>query len=353
MVGTTPTWNGAGIKGTVTPVEFADAIGGADNFTVTINGNFKITITDGATKVADFNRLGGPVVEPPAVTYDLPEWRFFSNAWENTVPTIQGVDGELVLTVAGTNFNENWKLQVIQDAYAPYFGGADNEGHMQLEAGKTYQVSFDAKAFKAGEITLAIGHAVGGWNPYYVEALDVTTTMETITTEFTIDPLTDVTNLAQFKLEMGTFFNGAPEGSTFVLDNVLIEEKVVEAFVATELIVNGTMDDVEYFTSYSFVGAATGAGWANGAAGYALAYDATTEEYTFTGLVLTADLFRITITGTWGGNIGFSKLTTVPTGFTAGSADDNISVGAEGVGTYDVLLVFVDDVAQLTFTKTS
>jgi hypothetical protein len=113
------------------------------------------------------------------------------------------------------------------------------------------------------------------------------------------------------------------------------------------------MDDVTYFTSYSFVGAATGAGWSNGAEGFALAYDAESGEYTYTGLVLTADLFRLTITGTWGGNIGFSKLTAVPTGFTAAAEDDNIQVGEDGVGTYDVLLVFVDDVAELTFTKTA
>jgi hypothetical protein len=353
MVGTSPSWNGTSILGTITPAEYDDAVGGSDNFIVATNGNYKLTLIDGETDVLNIERLGDPIIAPPSVTYDLPEWRVFKNDWAGSAASIQGVDGELVMTVENAVFSENWNLQVIQDAFAPHFGGADNEGHMQLEAGKTYRVAFDAKASVAGNINLAIGHAGGGWTPYYTELLPVTTELQEFETEFTLASDGNFTTLAQFKLEMGNLFAGAAAGSTFTLDNVVIEEKVDELFVATDLIVNGTMDKVVYFTSYSFVGAATGAGWNNGAAGYALAYNATTKEYTFTGLVLTADLFRITITGTWGGNIGFSKLTAVPTGFTAAAEDDNIAVSAEGVGTYNVLLVFVDDVAQLTFTKTA
>jgi hypothetical protein len=358
MAGTIPTWNGASIKGTVLPVDFELGIGGSDNFEVTINGNYSVTIDDSVTPVkANFVRLGNPIVTPPAVTYDLPEWRVFKNDWAGSAASHQGVDGELVMTVENASFSsapaDNWQLQVIQDAFAPHFGGADNQGHMQMVAGKSYRVSFDAKASVAGNITLAIGHAVGAWTPYHTASLAVTTTMKEFTSEFTLDAAGTFTTPAQFKLEMGNLFSGAVAGSTFTLDNVLIEEKVNTDYVSTDLIVNGEMDKVVYFTSYSFVGAATGAGWNNGAAGFALAYDATKEEYTFKGLVLTADLFRITITGTWGGNIGFSKLTTVPTGFTAATEDDNIQVGAEGVGTYDVLLVFVEGVAKLTFTKTA
>jgi hypothetical protein len=105
--------------------------------------------------------------------------------------------------------------------------------------------------------------------------------------------------------------------------------------------------------SYSLVGEATLAGWNNNADGFELTYNSTTGEYTFEDLVLTAGLFRILETGTWGGNIGFSKLSAPVTGFTAGDNDDNILVGVDGVGTYDVKLVFVNTVAELTFTKVS
>ena len=106
--------------------------------------------------------------------------------------------------------------------------------------------------------------------------------------------------------------------------------------------------------SYSLVGEATLAGWNNNALGFGLTYNSTTGEYTFEDLILTAGLFRVLETGTWGGNIGFSKLSAPVTGFTAGGGtDDNILVGTDGVGTYDVLLVFVGTVAELTFTKVS
>jgi hypothetical protein len=175
-------------------------------------------------------------------TYALPQWRVFKNDWEGSVASHEGVDGELVMTVTNANFSQNWQLQIIQDKFAPHFGGTtDNEGHMQLVAGKTYRVSLDVRSSIAGDITLAIGHAGGGWTPYEVSTLSVTNQTQTLTHEFTLDAAGDFTTLAQFKLEMGNLFAGAAAGSTFTLDNVIIEEKVGDDYVATDLIVNGTM----------------------------------------------------------------------------------------------------------------
>jgi hypothetical protein len=102
-------------------------------------------------------------------------------------------------------------------------------------------------------------------------------------------------------------------------------------------------------TPYNIVGDVTS--WNNNNASFKLSYDEVTSTYSFTGLVLPTGLFRIVESGTWGPNIGFSNLTAVPTGFTAHSNDNNISVSEEGVGTYNVTLVFEGTTAQLTLTK--
>jgi hypothetical protein len=102
-------------------------------------------------------------------------------------------------------------------------------------------------------------------------------------------------------------------------------------------------------TPYNIVGDVTS--WNNNNPSFKLSYDEVTSTYSFTGLVLPTGLFRIVESGTWGPNIGFSNLTAVPTGFTAHSNDNNISVSEEGVGTYNVTLVFEGTTAQLTLTK--
>jgi azurin len=75
MVGTIPTWNGASIKGTVLPADSADAISGSDNFEVTVNGNYSVTIDDSVSPLkANFVRLGAPVVRVPAPETDPANW---------------------------------------------------------------------------------------------------------------------------------------------------------------------------------------------------------------------------------------------------------------------------------------
>ncbi|MFH5881047.1 immunoglobulin-like domain-containing protein, partial [Liberiplasma polymorphum] len=169
-------------------------------------------------------------------------WRAFTNFWEGSEGEITVVDGELVFDISIISvMDENWKLQIIQDAFA-LGTGADNEGSIQFEAGKTYRVTFDARASVAGDFTLAIGHSGGGWTAYHMATLGVTTETQTFTVEFTLDdPEMDYTTLAQFKLEMGLLFAGETSGQ-FILDNVLIEVLVDLDYVDAELIINGTFD---------------------------------------------------------------------------------------------------------------
>jgi hypothetical protein len=185
---------------------------------------------------------------PPTLEY--PGWRVFVNDWEGSAAGFELVDGELVMTVTSANFHSNWTLQIIQDAFALGYG-EDNVGHMMLEAGQTYRVTFDAKASVAGQVTLAIGHSETGWTEYFAQpGVEITTEMQTFEVEFTLDAEGNFDVPAQFKLEMGLLFAGQEVPQTFTLDNVMIEMHDGEAFVETDLIFNGTMDDAPAHLPY-------------------------------------------------------------------------------------------------------
>ncbi len=199
------------------------------------------TISDEAGNITTAESNVKVVVLNPDL-YELPEYRTFLNSWEGTVGMIQGLNGQLLLTLSNINTWENWQIQIIQDAYA-LGTGEDNEGSMQFEADKTYRVSFDAKSTTAGDITVAIGHAGGGWTPYHEEIVSVTNDMDTYTFTFTTDDAeADYSVLAQFKLEMGLLYSGLTTEQTFVLDNLIIEVLEGEDYVDAEMIVNGTME---------------------------------------------------------------------------------------------------------------
>jgi len=170
-------------------------------------------------------------------------WRAFYNDWEGTAAYAEVVDGEYVLNLENiAAMDENWKIQVIQDAYA-LSTGEDNEGSMEFAEGETYRVTFDARASVAGDITLAIGHAGDGWTPYYMEDISITTDMDTYTVEFTLDDDdVDYSVPAQFKFEMGLLFAGEEAPQYFALDNVMIEIEVDGEFVDAGLVVNGTFE---------------------------------------------------------------------------------------------------------------
>ena len=182
-------------------------------------------ISDDAERAADFG------------------WRLFLNDWDGTEGTLSAAGGELTLNLTNINVSENWQVQIIQDAVA-LGTGEDDAGSLNLEAGKTYRVSFNAHASVAGEATLVISHAVGGFNPYIMEVFNVTEESERIVIEFTLDDdAIDYSVPAQFKLEMGLLFAGLEEGS-FTLSDVVIEVQEEDAFVETNLIVNGQFTEI-------------------------------------------------------------------------------------------------------------
>jgi hypothetical protein len=206
---------------------------------VVMTYSLKIGATEYGTGTVEYTVLKADKV---IVDYALPEYRAFANTWDGSAANIVGREGELILTATAINVWEGWQIQVIQDATA-ISGAADNTGHMQLVAGKSYRVMFDAYASVAGNIKLAIGHSTA-WVPYYEQAgIAVTTEKQTFTIDFTLSAEGTFTTPAQFKLELGTLFAGKTAPQWFALDNVVIKELVGEAYVATELILNGTMDE--------------------------------------------------------------------------------------------------------------
>jgi hypothetical protein len=75
MLGTTPTWLGApNVDITLLPSATPVTIGGTDNFTVSVHGNYKVTLVNGAKPAVTFNRLGNPIVPPPAPEVDPANW---------------------------------------------------------------------------------------------------------------------------------------------------------------------------------------------------------------------------------------------------------------------------------------
>ncbi len=200
------------------------------------------TVSDEAGNVATVTRII-TVIEPDD-SMQLPQypgWRLFINDWDGSAADMTFEDNVMSVELTNINFWENWQLQIIQDAYAMGLGDVD-EGSLYLEAGQTYRVTFDAMASVEGDVTLAIGHQVGGWHPYFVkDDITVTTTMETHEIIFTLDAEGDYSVPAQFKLEMAMLFSGLEAPQSFHLTNVQIDVLEDEAYVATDLIFNGHM----------------------------------------------------------------------------------------------------------------
>jgi len=209
----------------------------------TVAGTYHLvyTVSDAAGNEVTAESNVMIIVANPGL-YALPEWRAFLNDWEGTAGMLEGLDGQLQLTLTTINAYAGWNIQIIQDAFS-LGTGADNVGSMQLEADKTYKITFDAKASVAGDVNVAVGHGFDGWVPFNEEVVAVTTEMATYTVTFTTDDVAaDYTVPAQFKLELGTLFNGQAPDQTFVLDNVMIEVLNVDVYEDAELIENGTME---------------------------------------------------------------------------------------------------------------
>ena len=152
-------------------------------------------------------------------------WELWFQDWGDApTVTLDRTNGTFDLTIdkAGEAF---WAVQFNQ--------------LVDLEAAKTYTLSFDAKATAARNInvevlgTSLLGDAKADFN--------LTTEMQT----FTVDVVTvDAVNGAKLSFELGN--TGSFAAGTVSLDNISIKEKDVAE--APELVVNGDATTVPYFT---------------------------------------------------------------------------------------------------------
>ena len=189
--------------------------------------------------------------------FDITGWRSFAADWDGNFAhlTVENGQGILNVTQIG-DLSENWKLQVIQDAYA-LGTGVDNQGSFVFEAGKSYRLAFDAKASVAGTINVAIGRGLGGWMGYYTELVAITTDMDSYHVDFTLSAEGDYSALAQVKFEVGTVFAGQTAPQTFTYDNVVLYELVEADYVNTNQVVNGTLDQVVGWNLFQMGGEGT------------------------------------------------------------------------------------------------
>jgi hypothetical protein len=149
MVGTIPTWNGASIKGTVLPVASELGIGGSDNFEVTINGNYSVTIDDSVTPVkANFVRLGDPIVAPPAPEVDPANWKIVGSL---TTPAWTPSNNSLALTpVTGVAGAYSIDLDLVLNA------------EFKVKTGDTWETGRDLGFDKVTSVTTGLFSNVGG-----------------------------------------------------------------------------------------------------------------------------------------------------------------------------------------------
>ena len=91
MLGTAPTYLGVqNVDITLLPTGTpppAATIGGSDNFTVSVHGSYKVTVVNGGAKPAvTFNRLGDPIVPPPAPEVDPANWFLVGSITDDGTP---------------------------------------------------------------------------------------------------------------------------------------------------------------------------------------------------------------------------------------------------------------------------
>ena len=205
------------------------------------------TVSDEAGNVTEVNRII-TVAEPDEETEIGADygWRMFLNDWDGTAGSMDVVDGELALTVDNANISANWNVQIIQDTIA--LNTSDEEkGEIELEAGKTYRVTFDARSSVEGEGSVLLGHSPDSWVGYMTETFTVTEDMQTFSFEITLDDDDlDYSTEAMFKFELGDLFADIDDSETFTVDNIMLEVKDDDdVFVDTEQIINGSFELVD------------------------------------------------------------------------------------------------------------
>ena len=171
-------------------------------------------------------------------------------------------------------------------------------------------------------------------------------------------PIVSASDLKNYSTQ--TFFDMAYQQTFSISTNRTLSMTVamkLESLRVSYNAANSTnLADQGGYRDFTFAGTATQAGWVNNSTALKLNYSSATGKYTFSGLVLSAGTFRVIELNNFDTfNVGFPNLTSVPTGFTAGGADNNIDVASGGAGTYNVELSFErvesSTVNRLTFVK--
>lgn len=158
--------------------------------------------------------------------FNVDGWSVWSQDWDqgSGIPTVTAgiVNGEYVVTTDLLG-DANWAIQLFQEG-------------LVLETGKTYLITFDAKADTVREINaklIADGE--------FFSTVVLTETMDTYTFEFVYTGASTVNGKLDF--ELGVI--GASVAGTVTFDNIKFEEVESETVVAeSDQVVNGTFDQV-------------------------------------------------------------------------------------------------------------
>jgi hypothetical protein len=115
MLGTTPTWLGApNVDITLLPSATPVTIGGTDNFTVSVHGNYKVTLVNGSKPAVTFDRLGDPIVAPPGPEVDPANWKIVGTM---TTPGFTPSNNSLpLLPVSGVAGSYSIDLDLVLDS---------------------------------------------------------------------------------------------------------------------------------------------------------------------------------------------------------------------------------------------
>jgi len=184
--------SGSAVTVTATPAsgwEFAgwdgDATGSTNPLSVTMNKNKVIT--------AKFT----PVIDPDK---NLVTNGTFTNTsgWEfNKGSDYGGSDGSFNVSGGKATLNitaigaDPWNPQLVQNG-------------ITLVQGMTYRLTFDASADKSRKIVVMIQMASSPWTTYFEEEVDLTTTSETFTYDFTMESPSDENGRFGFNLGQTT-----------------------------------------------------------------------------------------------------------------------------------------------------
>jgi len=157
-------------------------------------------------------------------------WSIWAQDWDD-FPTVNAdvIDGEFVITTDKLG-SANWAIQFFQEG-------------LVLEAGKTYRITFDAKADTVRDINVKLIDANSAENALTVSLTD---TLATYTFEFTYN---GTATSGKLDFELG-LINESVAG-TVTFDNVKFEEVESEAVVDdTNQVVNGGFDQVVGWISW-------------------------------------------------------------------------------------------------------